>query len=67
MNEIIATIIAGLPQTLLVLLFIGSALIYCFILEKVLDSKHDILTGFMLAVGVFVCCMGAAYCFGRGL
>jgi hypothetical protein len=64
MNEIIQTIITGLPQTALVVLFIGSAVIYGFILDRALESKHDILTGFVLAFGVFICCMGLSYFFG---
>lgn len=63
-NEIIATIIAGLPQTVLVIAFIGGAIIYGFILDRALDSKHDILTGFVLAFGVFMCAIGLSYFFG---
>ena len=64
MNEIIATIIAGLPYTTLVVALIGGAVLYGFILDRALESDHDILTGFVLAFGVFMCCMGLAYFFG---
>ena len=64
MNEIIATIIAGLPQTALVLLFIGSAVIYGFVLDRALESDHDILTGFVLAIGAVMCAMALSYFFG---
>lgn len=63
-NEIIATIIAGLPQTALALLLISTALLYGFVLDRALDSNHNILIGVVLAFGVFLCCMGLSYFFG---
>lgn len=64
MNEIIATIIAGLPSTVFVVVFIGGAILYGYLLVRPLESKLGILTGFWIAFGVFLCCIGLSYFFG---
>ena len=54
MNEIITTIIVGLPYTALALACVLGILLYGWVLGWAIDTEHDRMVTFMIALLIFL-------------
>ena len=64
MNEIIATIITGLPSTAIFFGWVGVILLYVYIIAWACINNHNWMATFMIAIPLFLFISFVSYQFG---
>jgi hypothetical protein len=64
MNEVIATILAGLPYTLILVGVIGGLIVHAWAFMWAADNDHDITAWILIAAPIVFGCIVLSYFFG---